>query len=113
MLAKLKAFHYLEPSTLSEALSLLNQYDGQSKILAGGTDLIIQMKQNKVTPQYVVNLKHISGLDYIRYDGQWLRIGPLVTHRMIARSPVIQENSRSSLTPVLPSAFPRHETGEP
>ena len=92
MLAKLRAFNYLEPSTLSEALSLLNQYDGKSKLLAGGTDLIIQMKQKKMTPEYVINLKNISSLDYIAYNGKSLRIGPLVTHSKAASSLVIQEH---------------------
>lgn len=92
VLTKLRDFNYLEPSTLPEALSLLHQYDGRAKILAGGTDLVIQMKQKKLTPEYVINLKKISGLDYIDYNGQWLRIGPLVTHSMVASSPVIQKN---------------------
>jgi len=92
VLTKLREFHYLEPSTLSEALSLLDRYDGKAKILAGGTDLIIQMKQKKLTPEYVINLKKISELDYIEYNGQWLRIGPLVTHSMVANSPIIQKN---------------------
>ena len=92
MLTKLREFNYLEPSTLAEVLSLLDQYNGKAKILAGGTDLIIQMKQKKLTPKYVINLKKISGLDYIEYNGQWLRIGPLVTHSMVANSQVIQKN---------------------
>jgi CO/xanthine dehydrogenase FAD-binding subunit len=92
VLTKLREFNYLEPSTFAEALSLLDQYNGKAKILAGGTDLIIQMKQKKLTPEYVINLKKISGLDSIEYNGQWLRIGPLVTHSMVANSSVIQKN---------------------
>jgi CO/xanthine dehydrogenase FAD-binding subunit len=50
------------------------------------------MKQGKVRPRYVVNIKGIPGLDYIEYDGeQGLRIGPLVTLQSIAASPVIRE----------------------
>lgn len=92
MLAKLKNFDYLEPCTLAEALSILDKSDGKAKILAGGTDLLIQMKQRQLTPDYVINLKSISGLDRIEFDGQWLKIGPLVTHSMIVTSPIIREH---------------------
>ena len=91
MLSKLREFKYLEPSTLSEVISLMDQYDGKAKILAGGTDLIIQMKQRKLIPEYVINLKNIPDLSYIEYNGRGLRIGPLVTHSSIANSPIIKE----------------------
>lgn len=91
MLSKLREFKYLEPSTLSEAISLMDQYDGKAKILAGGTDLIIQMKQRKLIPEYVINLKNIPDLSYLEYNGRGLRIGPLVTHSSIANSPIIKE----------------------
>ena len=92
MLSKLKEFNYLEPSSLFEAISLLDQYNGKAKIIAGGTDLIVKMKQRKLTPLYLINIKNISDLSYIKYDGQVLRIGALVTHSSVARSSVIQEN---------------------
>ncbi len=91
MLSKLREFKYLEPSTLSEAISLMDQYDGKARVLAGGTDLIIQMKQRKLTPEYVINLKNIPDLSYIEYDGKGLRIGPLVTHSSVANSAIIRE----------------------
>jgi carbon-monoxide dehydrogenase medium subunit len=101
VLSRLKAFKYLEPSNLSEAVSLLDQFEGRAKILAGGTDLIIQMKQRKLTPEYVINLKNIPELNYIKYDGKDLRIGPLVTHSSVANSPIIKENFGLLLEAVL------------
>ncbi len=92
MLSRLKEFKYLEPSTLSEALSMLDQYRGRAKVIAGGTDLIIQMKQKRVIPEYIINLKRIPQLDYIEFDGKLLRIGPLVTHAAIADSPIIKRD---------------------
>lgn len=92
MLSRLKEFKYLEPSTLSEALSMLDQYRGRAKVIAGGTDLIIQMKQKRVIPEYIINLKRIPQLDYIEFDGELLRIGPLVTHAAIADSPIIKRD---------------------
>ena len=92
MLRKIKEFEYFEPSTLSEAVSLLAQYRGKAKILAGGTDLLIQMKQRNLTPEYLIDIKNISELDYIKYDEEEsLKIGALVTHSSIVNSTIIQE----------------------
>jgi len=92
MLRKIKEFEYFEPSTLSEAISLLAQYRGKAKILAGGTDLLIQMKQRNLTPEYLINIKNISELDYIKHnEDEGLKIGALVTHNSLVNSAVIQE----------------------
>jgi len=92
MLRKIKEFEYFEPSTLSEAISLLAQYRGKAKILAGGTDLLIQMKQRNLTPEYLIDIKNISELDYIKHnEGEGLKIGALVTHNSLVNSAVIQE----------------------
>ena len=92
MLRKIKEFEYFEPSTLSEAISLLAQYRGKAKILAGGTDLLIQMKQRNLTPEYLINIKNISELDYIKHnEDEGLKIGALVTHSSIVNSTIIQE----------------------
>jgi len=92
MLRKIKEFEYFEPSTLSEAISLLDQYRGKAKILAGGTDLLIQMKQRNLTPEYLIDIKNISELDYIKHnEDEGLKIGALVTHNSLVNSAVIQE----------------------
>jgi carbon-monoxide dehydrogenase medium subunit len=92
MQRKIKEFEYFEPSTLSEAISLLAQYRGKAKILAGGTDLLIQMKQRNLTPEYLIDIKNISELDYIKHNkDEGLKIGALVTHNSLVKSAVIQE----------------------
>ena len=92
MLRKIKEFEYFAPSTLSEVISLLTQYKGNAKIFAGGTDLLIQMKQRKLTPEYLIDIKNISELNYIKYSkDEGLKIGALVTHSSLVNSNVIQE----------------------
>ena len=92
MLRKIKDFKYLKPSTLSEAISLLAQYEGRAKILAGGTDLLIQMKQKNLTFKYLIDIKNITELDYINYDEKkGLKIGAIITHSSLVNSKVIQE----------------------
>ena len=92
MLRKIKEFEYFAPSTLSETISLLAKYKGNAKIFAGGTDLLIQMKQRKLTPEYLIDIKNISELNYIKYSkDEGLKIGALVTHSSLANSEIIQE----------------------
>jgi len=58
----MRGFEYLSPTTLPEALSLLSTHCDQAKILAGGTDLLIQMKVDEVKPRYLIDLKRIRAL---------------------------------------------------
>ena len=88
----LPKFEYLAPKTLSEACSLLAQHKGKARLLAGGTDLLVNMKGREFTPQYIIGLKNIKKLDYIKYDkAEGLKIGALATINSIARSKEIQE----------------------
>ena len=89
-------FEYFAPSTVAEALNLLSQYsEEESKIVAGGQSLIILMKQGLITPKYLIDIKGLSNLDYIKFDEkQGLKIGALTTHRAIEKSPVIQNGFR-------------------
>jgi carbon-monoxide dehydrogenase medium subunit len=85
-------FEYFAPKTIEEALKLLSQYEeGECKVIAGGQSLIILMKQKLLTPKYLIDIKGLSDLDYIKLDDkQGLKIGALATHRSIEKSPVIQ-----------------------
>jgi len=85
-------FEYFAPKTVEEALSLLSQYK-DAKIIAGGQSLLVLLKQRLLAPEYLIDIKGISALDYINYDdGKGLRIGALTVHRAIEKSPVIQKH---------------------
>jgi carbon-monoxide dehydrogenase medium subunit len=89
----MKDFEYFAPKTVEEALSLLSQYKGEAKIVAGGQSMLVIMRQGLLAPEYVVDIKGISALDYITYDERLgLKIGALTTHRTIEKSPVIQKH---------------------
>ncbi len=76
----MKPFEYIEPHSVEEALLFLNQFGNETKILAGGTILLLQMKSQKITPRYVVNIMNISGLDRIEYnEKEGMTIGSLAT----------------------------------
>jgi len=87
----MKRFEYLKPATLDEALSLLKLYGEKAKLIAGGTDVIVMIKQKTIIPDILISLQGIPGLDRIQYNGS-LNIGPMVTHRAIEKSEIIRKN---------------------
>lgn len=87
------AFEYFAPKTVKEALSLLSKYKDEAKIIAGGQSMLVVMRQRLLTPEYVIDIKGLSALDYIKYDEkQGLKIGALTVHRDIEKSQVIQKH---------------------
>ncbi|MEM3427160.1 MAG: xanthine dehydrogenase family protein subunit M [Nitrososphaerales archaeon] len=90
-MGSLPPFEYLEPSTLQYALYILNRYGESASILAGGTDLLVQMRDGKKTPKYVVNIKKIPQLEGIRLENEGVVIGALTTVNKIHESNLIKE----------------------
>ena len=78
---------YHVPSTLAEALALRSQYRGAGRIIAGGTDLILEMERGVRQPEALIDISRISGLDCIVAEEGELRLGPLVTHNQVAGTP--------------------------
>ena len=81
---------YFEPKTISDALSLLAKHGAEAKIIAGGTDVMVDIKY-KEEPGCLVNIKKIPGLDGIRENGGSLRIGALATIRDVETSAVVRD----------------------
>lgn len=85
---KLPKFDYFEPKDLKAAVAYL-QKEPSAKILAGGTDLLVNMKHKVECPSTLVNLKNIGNLNYIRQDNGAVRIGALTSLKQIYASPLI------------------------
>jgi CO/xanthine dehydrogenase FAD-binding subunit len=90
---RLPKFDYLEPNTIDEALSMLSRYKGRAKVIAGGTDILPKLKRREIkAPEYIIDLKGIPNLDYIKYDEVGgLSLGALVTIHAVETSPIVQE----------------------
>jgi carbon-monoxide dehydrogenase medium subunit len=88
----MKSFDYHEPTTLDEAVVLLRRFGAEASVLAGGTDLLVQMKEHRREPAHVVNIKKIAGLDGLVFDAQGLRIGALTTTRAVETSPIARRH---------------------
>jgi carbon-monoxide dehydrogenase medium subunit len=90
-----------QPTTLDEAVSLLAKESDQTKIIAGGTALVIMLRNHLISPSVLLSLGRLPDLRYIRHEpGTGLRIGGLVTIRDAEQAPLIREKQ-----PTLASTF--------
>lgn len=86
-------FDYQEPTTLKKAFSLLEKHGDDARVIAGGTSLIIMMRQRLLMPKFVISLARIPKLNSITYNAKdGLRIGASARHRDIELSPVIKKH---------------------
>ncbi|MFC1910548.1 FAD binding domain-containing protein [Chloroflexota bacterium] len=86
-------FDYFAPATQEEAIKLLSKYDGKAKVIAGGTDLVVRMKNKFIKPEYVIDLENISGLDSIKYNAkQGMTIGALTKVSAVENSPLVKRH---------------------
>jgi len=85
-------FTHINATSVDEAVSILRRYGSKASLIAGGTDLLGKLKDEFMPayPEAVVNLKTIPGLDFIRQEGNTLKIGALTRLADIAADPVIQ-----------------------
>jgi carbon-monoxide dehydrogenase medium subunit len=82
-------YDYKKPGSLAEVLSLLGEYGDRAKMIAGGTDLMVTMRNTNRSPEILISLRGLRDLCYIRKaDGY--RIGALTTHRMLELSDLVK-----------------------
>ncbi len=87
-------FEYIKPHSLEEACQFLSQHAESAKVLAGGTDLVVQIreKSRKVQGmQYAVDINGLTGLKGIKEENGIVSIGALTTHAEVAASPIIAQ----------------------
>jgi 4-hydroxybenzoyl-CoA reductase subunit beta len=90
---QLPGFEHLQPASLNEALELLAEHGEEAKIVAGGTELLVSMKQGLLAPAYVIDLKAIPELDFIDEDDGGLCIGALTRLATVINSSLVHEGS--------------------
>lgn len=84
-------FDYYAPSTLQEAIALLEQYGEEAKVLAGGQSLIPAMRFRLALPQVLVDINHIEGLEYLRESNGHLAIGATAREVMLEESDLVNQ----------------------
>src|SRR5262249_15685174 len=84
------SFEYLRPSTIKEAVAMLQKHGDAAKILSGGQSLIPMMKLRLARPEYVIDINRIPGLEYIKEDGGYLAIGGLTREADLEASELVR-----------------------
>jgi len=87
----LPEFKYIAPKTVEEAIELLSKYGEEAKVLAGGTDLLVRMKQGVLRPKYLISINKIKELNYIEDRGDHVAIGAATKLRTIEKSSLVKE----------------------
>jgi aerobic carbon-monoxide dehydrogenase medium subunit len=88
----IKRLDLLQPSTLEEACRLHQEHTDDVSYIAGGTALLIMLRERVYQPGYLIDLKTVPGLDGIHHEpGVGLRLGALASHRDVERSAVVRE----------------------
>ncbi|HUU81555.1 MAG TPA: FAD binding domain-containing protein [Acidobacteriota bacterium] len=85
---------YLLPQSLEEALDMLAEYKGRARVVAGGTDVIPQLRRKDLEVEVLVDITRLKGMGTIDEDGSKITLGGLVTHAQVASSPLIKEKAR-------------------
>ena len=90
----MRKFTYLVPKTLDEAVSMHASYGERARYVAGGTDVLVKIKEDKLRPDYLISLKHILGQDrpFLNAETGELYIGAFMTHRAIEKSTIVQRH---------------------
>lgn len=89
----MRRFEYLEPRSLEEAIGFLETHGVALNVLAGGTDLFVEIKEQIRAPDYVMGIGRVPGLDRLSFDErEGLRIGALVTTRQLETHPAVNRH---------------------
>jgi 4-hydroxybenzoyl-CoA reductase beta subunit len=89
---RLPGFEYLEPSNREEALEFLSTHGDNCSVIGGGTDLIVRMKQRLVEPAFLISLKNLQELRFIRQDDGIASIGAMTPLSSLVDSDLIRAN---------------------
>ena len=84
---------YYAPTSIEQALSLLAQHCSNARVIAGGTDLLLEIERRIRAPRVLIDITRIPGLDEIRLQDSMFHLGPLVTHNQAAASSLLVERA--------------------
>jgi aerobic carbon-monoxide dehydrogenase medium subunit len=87
----LRRFRLEEPESVTEASQLLGRFGESAKVYAGGTELLLAMKENLVQYERLINIKNVKGLNEVTPDNGTIRLGALCTHHQLETSPLVKQ----------------------
>jgi len=83
-------YDYKKPESLKEVFSLLKEYGPKATLIAGGTDVMVTIRNTKKAPEVLISLRGLKDLRYIKKNSDYY-IGALTTHRMLEQSDMVQK----------------------
>lgn len=86
----LRRFRLEEPESVQEAADLLSRYGDSAKVYAGGTELLLAMKEGLVHYERLINVKKLKGLNEVKLDNGTVSIGALCTHHQLETAPLLE-----------------------
>lgn len=89
----MRDFYFHTPATLDEALDLLEEHQDDGRPIAGGTALVVMMKQSLLDADHLINLARVPGLSGIRAEADGLHIGALTLHRDVEMSALVKQHA--------------------
>jgi aerobic carbon-monoxide dehydrogenase medium subunit len=87
----LRRFRLEEPESVQEAADLLSRYGDSAKVYAGGTELLLAMKEGLVHYERLINVKQLKGLNEVKLDNGTVSVGALCTHHQLETTPLLKE----------------------
>ena len=87
----MRAFEYIAAADSRHAVALLAEYGAEARLLAGGTDLLVELKEAARAPRIVIDISRAADMQTIALTAQGLSIGAAVTHTAIMQSPLVRE----------------------
>jgi len=87
-------FDYIAPKTIGEVLEIMSSLEGKASLLAGGTNLIVNLRNNKIKPEWVVDISRLSDFNYIRKDEQKIKIGALTNISELTISQLLNHQAK-------------------
>ena len=103
----MRNFAYQAPRSLDEVCALLDQHGDEARLLAGGTALVLLLKQRLVHPELLVSLKELDQLRTVERENGRIRIGATATHRQAERNPLVTEHLPALVETLRRVATPR------
>ncbi|MGH2479774.1 MAG: FAD binding domain-containing protein, partial [Ktedonobacteraceae bacterium] len=97
---------YLQPDNLDDALRLLQRYGERARLIAGGTDVLVELQRGVKPTGTLIDLSAVRELKYVRHAGSYLALGALATHNDVVASPACVQHA-------LPLAQACWEVGAP
>lgn len=84
---------YIQPRTINETVDLLAQYGADARVINGGTDLLIEIERKIRSPRVLIDVSRVPGLDTIREEGDFIKLGPSVTHNQVVGSELLRQRA--------------------